>query len=56
MTFEELVQIEARKARKQGREEGKCMVIKTLLESQEPEKVAELLKISVDEVKAVIAN
>lgn len=53
-TYESFIKEEAyEEGIEQGIEQERCMIIKTLLESQDPEKVAEMLKISVDEVKAV---
>ena len=58
MTFEEIVQMKERTAREEGREEGieqgKRALIMTLLESYEPAKVAEMLKLSVSQVQKII--
>ena len=58
MTFEEIVRMEARQAKEEGREEGREeereALIMTLLENYEPAKVAEMLKLSINQVQAII--
>ena len=54
MTFEEIVQMKERTAREEGIEQGKRALIITLLENYEPAKVAEMLKLSINQVQAII--